>query len=423
MNVLKEIVVCGGGAAGLVAALAAAEEARALQLPCRVTLLEKNPRVGKKLLATGNGRCNLSNAELGPQFYRSSDETRLARLLSRIQQEAPLAWLEEHGLCCRQDEAGRLYPNSNQAADLLNLFLYWLEKDAVKIRLGVEILGLEPRRGRYALRLRCQEEQSSRQEELLADKVILALGGKAGPQFGSDGAAFPLLAGLGCRVEPCFPCLVPLSCPKGQVAGLGGLRLKAAATLYDGSKALERQLGEIQFTEQGLSGIAVMQLSGLLPRCRQAQLSLDLFPDRSFPELEELLRRRCKLFAQASLLDSFVGLLPKRAAAALLKALDLDGALPCRQVEKAALKQLARGLKDWRFGPLSLQDWKAAQCTLGGVSLSAVDWDSFALRKQPGLYLVGESLDAAGLCGGYNLHWAFGSGLVAGRHAVQSLRA
>lgn len=418
---MKEIIVCGGGAAGLVAALAAAEEAQALGLPCSVTLLEKNPRVGKKLLATGNGRCNLSNAHMGPQFYRSADEGRLAQLLARIQQEDPLTWLEEHGLCCRQDEAGRLYPNSNQAADLLNLFLYWLEKDGVKIRCGVELLALDPQKNRFRLKVRASEGATSRQETLSADKVILALGGKAGPQFGSDGAAFPLLKALGCKLEPCFPCLVPLSCPKSQLSGLAGLRLKGAVTLFDGGKALERQLGEIQFTDQGLSGIAVMQLSGLLPRCRQPQLSLDLFPERSFPEVEELLRRRAKLFSQTALLDSFVGLLPKRAAAALLKALGLDPALPCRQLDRAGLKQLAHGLKAWPFGPLSLLDWKAAQCTLGGLSLRAVE-ESFALRQLPGLYLVGESLDAAGICGGYNLHWAFGSGLISGRHAARSLR-
>lgn len=399
------IVILGGGAAGLAAAIAAAEQAPA---GCEVLVLERNPRVGRKLLATGNGRCNLSNAVRGPEWYFSADRAALERCLAAVERADPVGWLAARGLWCREpDEAGRIYPYSNQASDVLNLLLARLERSGVRLRTECRVKAIGQQRGGWSVQ--------TEGETLFADAVICALGGSAGPQFGTDGFG-PMLAGrCGLRVEPLYPCLVPLQCEKAQVAGLAGIRVRADVSLYDGGRCLRTERGEVQFTEYGLSGIAVMQLSGLLrpggPKV--PELRLDLFPQWGEADLTEALRRR----GGASQEELMTGLLNRRVGAAVWKAAGLGA-----ELTEQGWAALAHTLKSWRFTGLAPLGWQQAQTTGGGLALREVDPGSFMLRGCPGLYFVGETLDCAGCCGGYNLHWAFGTGILAGTHAAKSVR-
>ena len=273
---LKEILVLGGGASGLAAAIAAAQTGGGR---VRVTLLEQNPAPGKKLLATGNGRCNFDNlASSEPGRYFTAAPGALAGLLAAIDGADLPAWWEELGLLHRTDEAGRLYPYSNQAADLTGLLLGWLEALGVSVQTGCRVLELGQKGRSYAV----QAEREGRRQPLTAQNVICARGGSAGPQFGTGGFGPALARRAGGRVEPLYPCLTPLRCGDAAVLKpLAGLRARGAVSLWEGSRLLAREEGEIQFAEYGLSGICVMQLSGLLAPGRGPQdpaVSVDLFP-------------------------------------------------------------------------------------------------------------------------------------------------
>ena len=263
---MQQILILGGGAAGLAAALAAAQTAEGR---AHITVLDKNAKVGKKLLATGNGRCNLDNRDITPERYFTSSPKALRRLLSAVDEAAPLAWFESLGLYPRTDEAGRVYPYSNQAADVLALLEHHLSRLGVEVRTGCTVQNLSQSRGGYAVQI----ETGAGREPLRADAVICAMGGDAGPQFGTDGFGTRFAAQCGGRTEPLYPCLTALQCAKPNKT-LAGIRAKAAASLLDGSRVLAAETGEVQFTDYGLSGICIMQLSGLLAAVPRVQEDL-----------------------------------------------------------------------------------------------------------------------------------------------------
>ena len=409
---MKEILILGGGASGLAAAIGAAQIGGK---GVRVTLVDQNPAPGKKLLATGNGRCNLDNAASSdPGRYFTASPGALAALLGGIDQADVPGWWEKLGLVTRTDEEGRLYPYSNQAADLTGLLLRWVQALGIQCRTGCRILELGQKGRRYAV----QVEQNGAKQLLTADRVVCALGGSAGPQFGTGGFGPALARRCGGKCEPLYPCLTPIRCgDPALLQKLSGLRVRGTVTLLDGDKPLARESGEIQFANYGLSGICVMQLSGLLAPGRgpaKPVLALDLFPDREAPALAELFARRA-----AGLPDPgafWQGLLDQRLGDALWAAAGLGKAAPTGPDGWRALAALCKG---WRFENPTLCGWKQAQTTGGGLSLEELEPD-FQLKGCRGLYFVGETLDCAGSCGGFNLHWAFGSGLTAGRSAAKN---
>ena len=411
---MQQIVILGGGAAGLAAALAAAQSAPAGAV--RVTVLDRNPRCGKKLLATGNGRCNLDNTGIAPEQYFTADPAALRPLLAAVDAAAPLEWFAALGLYTRTDEAGRVYPYSNQAADVLALLEGHLARLGVEVRTGCTVQTLSQNRSGYTILC---EDAEGQDQTLRADAVICAMGGNAGPQFGTDGFGTRFAAQCGGKLEPLYPCLTALQTAKPN-RSLAGIRAKAAATLLDLDRhcTVAVENGEVQFTDYGLSGICIMQLSGLLAPGRGPKrpvVALDLFPALSETELAALFAQRVGLLGSGAA-EFCLGLLPAK----LGRALWADAGLPetARALPASAWPKLAATAKCWRFEGLTPCGWKQAQTTGGGLLLDEVE-DDFQFKGCPGLYFVGETLDCAGSCGGYNLHWSFGSGIIAGRAAAK----
>ncbi len=414
---MKQILVLGGGAAGMAAAIAAAQAAGP---DVRVVLVEGGARPGKKLLATGNGRCNLANADIRPFWYFTADRKSLGVMLDTIQDRAdPLKWFAGLGLLCRDpDEAGRIYPYSNQAADVHGLLLAWLERTGVEVLCDSKVKDLRQKGDHY-----CVQLEDGRQLE--GQAVICALGGSAGPQFGTDGFGGRLARLLGLKVQQEYPCLVPLQCEKSQVQGLAGIRAKGDVTLYAGQTALRRESGEVQFTDYGLSGIAVMQLSGLFYPGQQKDLRIevDLFPQMEQRQLAEMLAKRASLLPGATVADSMTGLLNRKLGLAVYRRCGLGR--EDRHVQgltPAEWMRFAEMCKHWSFSGLVPLGWKNAQTTGGGIALYQLEPASFGLKGCPGLYFTGEMVDCAGSCGGFNLYWAFGSGILAGRSAAALCR-
>ena len=411
---MAHILVLGGGAAGLAAALAAAQT----NPSARVTVLERNPRIGKKLLATGNGRCNLDHEGLTPADYVSAAPDVLRTLLDAVAGADPLGWFHTLGLCTHTDETGRVYPYSNQAADVLTLLEHHLARCGVEICTGCTVQTLSQSRNGYRVLF---SRADGTDDSLYADAVICAMGGSAGPQFGTDGFGTRFAADCGGQMRPLYPCLTALQCAKPNKS-LAGIRAKAAARLLDGDRVLAEEMGEVQFTDYGLSGICIMQLSGLLAPGRSPKhpaVELDLFPAVPETELAALFAARAPLLAEDTAAAFWLGLLHGKLGRALWAAAALPDTAP-HALSAGSWQKLAHIAKHWRFEGLTPCGWRQAQTTGGGLALTEVE-PTFQFKGCPGLYFVGETLDCAGSCGGFNLHWAFGSGLAAGRDAAKHL--
>ena len=391
-----DIAIIGGGASGLAAALAAARCGAA------VLLLEKLPRVGKKILATGNGRCNLGNLSADMAHYGGS--VGVASVLEQFAGEE--SFFRSLGLWVRADEEGRLYPQSNQATAVL---------DALRltcVKLGVEevcnfcVDEITPVPGGFVLR-------STSGKTVHARRVILATGGLAGSQYGSAGEGLKLAQDLGHQVSACHPALTPVPVDQKLVRPLKGLRVHARVTALRDGKILRTETGQVQFSEGTLSGICVFNLSAYCPD----MLELDLLPDCD--DVPALLAEICSARADFALEDMLTGLLPKRIGQVLLKACtDLPQTAQASALTPADLTKLARFLKAWQFPAGFPDNWEVAQVTAGGVTEVSPDLESTVL---PGLYFAGEILDVHGDCGGFNLRFAWASGLRAGEAAARGL--
>ena len=406
---MKNIVIVGGGASGISAALSAARRA---PKDTRITLLEGLDRVGKKILATGNGRCNLTNEEITPEHYHSGQPELLAPLLAEMPPQRTLEFFRSLGLYCSAEEMGRVYPNARQASAVLDTLTLALEGADIQTVCSAKIKHIARNGGAFLLT--AQDGRTVR-----ADALILAAGGRAAPAQGTDGSGLTLARQMGLECTPVYPCLVALKCGGGAAKGLKGIRSRGQVRLLRRGKTAGVESGEIQFTDYGLSGIPVFQLSCLLsPDPAGAELAVDLLPEWDQAELARWISAQARRYPSAPLERFLPGLVHKRLLFAVMKSVGISPlSRPASSLFPRETAALARALKDWRFpveGPLS---WEQAQVTGGGVSLAELD-GRFGARRCPGLFLCGELLDVAGDCGGYNLHWAWCSGLSAGAAAA-----
>ena len=401
-----DIAVLGAGAAGLMAAISA----RRAGDP-RIAILEKNEKAGKKLYATGNGRCNVLNRTAVPEDYRSGEGDAAGFVSGVFAQCGPSELrkvFESLGLDTVEEEEGRLYPRSLQAVSVVRAtergaFGSGLESKPAELISGFEAKSVTS--GTDG----CFCVTAADGRTVFAKRLILATGGKAGIQYGSDGRGLKIAESLGHRVVKPIPALSGLVCEEaGLMEKLAGVRAHGTIRLYsqeDGRETLlAEDAGEIQFTKDAVSGICVMNVSGYYRRKggEKFVLAIDLMPDIEEAALAEKLSAR-----KTQLGDYFLdALLPEKLAAAMLE-------LP----ESQTAEGLAHLLKYLRFTPVASKGWKDAHTTSGGVALDEVDAKTLESKRIPGLYITGEALDVDGPCGGYSLTWAFACGWVAGRAA------
>ncbi len=402
----KRVMVIGGGAAGMAAAV------RAGECGAQVTLLERFPKLGKKLLATGNGRCNLMNMS-APRYF--GQPVFAEAVLAQMPASRVLGVFRRWGLMTVQEDDGRVYPACGQAAAVLEVLKARLREQRVNIQLDTEIDALT----RLSDGQWCAETTDHRAYQ--AEKCILATGGLAGGHLGCTQGAYALAAENGHRLHPLFPGLAPLLTDKSMVRGLAGLRAPAIVTLMDRGEPVSAAQGEMLFAEYGVSGICVMQLArdacpivqrggrawlrvdfspmlGLCPRI-YGRLPLDRIPDHT-QAVRALLESRARILPKDELL---LGLVP-----AALKT----------RLERARPEELPELLAAYPIGITGVRSFENAQITCGGIDTSAVDPATMASEICDGLYLTGELLDVDGDCGGFNLLFAFATGLLAGENAA-----
>ncbi len=420
-----EIAVVGGGASGLMAALTAAEEQKRQHRPISVLVLEAAQKPGRKLLATGNGRCNLTNMR-GELSRFHGDVPAAEAVLGKYPPQAVVRRFLSLGLLCREEDEGRVYPNSGQAASVLSLLLEHLQA------LGAEILCEWPvsqiSREGAGFRL-----HSSQGDEMLAQRVILATSGKAAPQLGSNGSGYALSKAAGHSCTPCFPALVPVICGENKrCKALHGVRCRGRVSLLGDGKLLGEELGEIQFTDYGLSGVCVFQLSRMASEWAQSktvngkcftslQFSLDLLPNYTHEELLGMLQRRKRLLPKSDSMALLSGFLPVALARQITKEV-LEKAAPVEMLSPSDIEKTLLAAKNYTFTVKTTQDWNRAQVTAGGVPLSEICPQTLESSRCSGLYLCGELLNLDGDCGGYHLQWAWASGMAAGKAAASACK-
>ncbi len=397
---MTDTIIIGGGAAGMAAAIAAAEAGG------RVTLIERQSRVGRKLLATGNGRCNLSNRAAGDGTHYHGEQPGFSRAaLARYGVEDTLAWFRALGLITAEEPDGKLYPYSNMAGSVLDVLRFALERPGITVRCGERVTALRRERGGFAV-----ETETDR---LRAGRVILAAGGCAGAKLGGVTDGYQLAAALGHSRTALHPALVQIKTDPTYPRALKGVKADAAVHLLRGRECLAETRGEILFTEYGVSGPAIFELSRAAATGGEGlRLSLDLLSGWTEAETAAWLRarRRAGLSETAQLLT---GTLHTRLGQTVCRAAGFTNQPP-ETLTDGDLDRIARSLRGFSLPVTGVCGFDQAQVTAGGLRTAEFDAETLESRLVPGLFAVGEVLDVDGDCGGFNLQWAWSSGRAAG---------
>ena len=404
-----DIIIVGAGASGLVAAIAAAENGGS------VLIIEQKEKAGKKILATGNGKCNFTNMYQAPDCYRSDDSTFPMKVLSNFDNKHTIEFFEKLGIVPR-DRNGYIYPNSEQASSIVSVLLMECEALNIDIVYSEKVLKIsEP--DFTVITAKSDKDKSI----YYGRKLIIATGGQASPKLGSDGSGYLLAKTLGHKIIEPLPALVSLKSPDKLCKTISGVRTGARASIYVDMELLMEEEGEIIFTDYGVSGIPIMQVSRYASRAlnegKSVYLSLDLFLHYTIDELIGMLINRCNKNPDRTTEQMLVGMLNHKLNYILIKEAKLIPESPCHILSKSDIIKLAKVIKGLKVSINGTNTFNFAQVTSGGVKTSEINTITLQSKLRKGLYFTGEILDVDGTCGGYNLQWAWSTGYIAGSHA------
>ncbi len=421
------VAVIGGGASGCMAAITAA------QAGADVHIFEKNEKPGKKLYATGNGRCNLTNLHMDDSCYhtRTADKNGSSLIHSAIERYSPadqIRFFADLGVPV-YDRDGYVYPRTNQAQTVVRALEKRIAALGIRVHTGCPVRKI--RRSQQGTKaddavfyVDCNDREAR-----AFDTVILCTGGMAGPQYGTTGDGYRLAASFSHKISTPLPALTALEC-KGQfLKRAAGVRCRAAVTLYTGNDKKQiregREEGEVQMTDYGISGIPVMQISGTAARLLESKqrvfVQIDFLPEFSDSAFSDEIERRMREDRSQMLGDLFLGLVHKKILDLLLAEKGLQAEMKARRIDDAGIRQILQSMREYTLEVIQVKSFKQAQVTSGGILLEDTDAD-FQSRLQPGLFFAGEVLDVDGRCGGYNLQWAFATGYIAGLAAAHYCR-
>ena len=397
-----DAVIIGGGASGLMCAIAAKKKNPSLE----IAIIEKNDRIGKKLLSTGNGRCNLTNDNVGVDRYVGSADKLLSAVIKKINTEKLIKYIKSLGLQTVRDNEGRYYPLSRQASTVLDVLRFNCDELGVNLFCGETIRSVKNQKGFVV---------KTAENEFESDKLVVAAGSKAAPKLGGNGSAADILKNLGHSFALFTPALCPVKVRSDVLKSLKGLRANASVTLYKGSKPVKTESGEVQFNEDNLSGICVFDLS--LFTSNDNMITVDLTPDISEKELYNILISNKSRFSKQTADNIFTGILQKRLAQAVLKSAGVkDFSRLCNSLCENELMAAAKSAKQLVFKVIGNEGYDRAQACRGGVPGNEINYETLQSRVTKNLYICGEAIDVCGECGGYNLHFAFAGGIIAGEH-------
>ncbi|SHK83016.1 NAD(P)/FAD-dependent oxidoreductase [Desulforamulus aeronauticus] len=404
-----KVLVVGGGAAGLLAAIVAVRNG------AEVTILERNQRVGKKILATGNGRCNLTNVDMDISHFHGTNPKFALTALTAFDNYQSIDFFEKLGITHKIEDRGKVFPYSNQASSVLDVLRHELEELGVTTLVEAEVKELQKTKKGFQIAVKGGQT-------FFADAVILATGGKAAPNLGSTGSGYQLAERLGHRLVEPFPSLVQLKLASPYLKQIKGIKFDGEAEVIVENKSRARATGEILFTEYGISGPPIFDLSrfaGLgLQQNRKVWLKVRIITHLSSVELAAYLQKRFEDNPHKTLAFSFVGFINKQLVPVLLKEVACDANKKAAAVTALERQRIVEILQNWRFEVSGTNTWTAAQVTAGGIDVKDINPSTMESKLVPGLFFAGEIMDIDGDCGGYNLQWAWSSGYLAGFYAA-----
>jgi len=403
---MKKVLVIGGGASGMMAAIMAARNG------ADVSLFEKKDVLGKKLLSTGNGKCNLTNLDFDVNKYNSSNKEILNFYFGLFDEKTTIQTFNEFGLLLK-DKNGYIYPSCEQATVVLDILKNKLDELNVKVFTEKGVLKIN--------RVEQGIEVISSNEKDIFDSVVLATGSKA--SLGKKDSSFPGKDGyyiaqcLGHTVVPVLPALVQVECEESFFASIAGVRADCVITLYDESRALKREFGELQITDYGVSGIPVFQLSSDIAKYvsegRKLKCVIDFMPEMEDDAFEEFIASRIGQYTGKAVGQFFTGLLNKKLCSLFIELSGLNQTDVISEENYSKVFESCFMIKQFVVSVKNTKSFMDAQVCSGGIPLSEVD-EKLQSRIVPGLFITGELLDVDGRCGGYNLQWAWTSGAIAG---------
>ncbi|MGI6712398.1 MAG: NAD(P)/FAD-dependent oxidoreductase [Bacillota bacterium] len=408
--VQKHVIVIGGGASGMIAAIAAAGKG------AKVTILERNPRIGKKILATGNGRCNYTNINTDITCYHGHHPRFAYSALAGFNVQKTLNFFEKLGITPKVEESGKVFPMSDQASSVLDVLMYALKEAGVNIVCDAYVQKITKAAQVFKVHL-------EKGPSFEGDSVILAAGGKAMPSSGSDGSAYQLAEKLGHHITNIFPALVQIKLEGTFFKQIEGVKVVGSAEILHHNKTIAQDQGDILFANYGVSGPPILQISRkageLLQENKEVILKLNILDSLTKEKLKEILTTRFGNNSQKTLEFSLVGLINKRLIPVILKETGLTNIKgPAASVSPPEREKILTILQDWRFKVRGTKSWPSAQVTAGGINTKEINPNTMESKIVPSLFFAGEIIDIDGMCGGYNLQWAWSSGFTAGKNAA-----
>jgi predicted Rossmann fold flavoprotein len=406
----RNIIIIGAGASGMMAAIIAARN------HAKVTILEHTDRLGKKLLVTGNGRCNLTNLVQPFDCYRSNNQEFPKHIVEQFGAEQTLKLFEEMGLYTK-NKNGYVYPYSEQASTVQDILNMELDHLGVKIDYSIIVNKIIPEGNKFKI--------CTNAENYICDNVIIAAGSKAAPKTGSDGSGYEIAKSLGHSIIKPLPALVQLRCEGNYFKRLSGIRCEVMIHLFINGKESVSDRGELQLTDYGISGIPTFQISRYavkaLDEGKEVLINIDFLPDMELSKLNIFMQKQMNLAVNKNLEQFLIGFLNKKLVPIIIKRASLSPQVLCKNIAVNQLNSLLTCIKKFKVKVISFNSFEQAQVCSGGVNTKEISKTTLESLKAPGVYFAGEILDVDGICGGYNLQWAWSSGFVAGLNASNRL--
>lgn len=402
------IAIIGGGASGLACAIEAKRQSKKAGISAEVTVFEHLQKSAKKILATGNGRCNFCNESISEENYYG-DKALVSSVLS-CEYNNTLAFFKKSGIL-PYFENGRIYPRSEQATAIRDALLKTCEILKIEILTEQEVNEIKEENGKF---------------EILSkefDAVVIATGGCSQKAQGSDGSGYKLLKSFGHKITDVYPALSALNVSQKGFKDLKGLRIKGNAVLFSGKKILKAEFGEIQFTENAISGIPILNLSHLANDKKNVHVVIDTCNEFSYEELTRHFSERRLKSPSLRTEEILSGIIPQKLSYYVMKIAEIKENTLAGKLSDKNIESLVYGLKQLDFKVDGVRDFDYSQVTCGGASADDLDAKTLMSKKQPGLFACGEILNVNGDCGGYNLHFAWTSGRLAGASVINYLKA
>lgn len=403
-----DVIIVGAGASGLMAGISAARKG------AKVLILEHMDSAGKKILTTGNGKCNFTNEKQGSRYYRGKNPAFVLNIMEQFGLKETLQLFEELGIVPRSKRDGYYYPASGQASSVREVLLMECRRLKVRIAYNVGIRSIKKKSGCFLFH--------TKQGEFQSVSCIIATGGKAANKTGSDGSGIPYIVGFGHNVIDIVPALVALQGKQSFLKEIAGIRAENRVEIYIENEKIAEETGELQLTDYGVSGIPVFQLSryaayGLLEG-KSVYVLLDFLPWQTEEETHSMLEIRFhKNGTGKTAKEALIGLFPDKLIGVLLTEAGIRPEMKAGDCVVEELEALAAVVHHLRVDISATRGFDSAQVTAGGVDTTEIDASTMESRLVPGLYFSGEVVDIDGMCGGYNLQWAWSSGWVAGSYA------